>query len=90
MKYFLLCMPYAHITSRSPHGERGLKLRFERDESDREGRSPHGERGLKYRLKVAHVQAIGRSPHGERGLKSKRIGGFRLCSRVALLTESVD
>ena len=57
------------MDSRSPHGERGLKLieplwvvRFLR-------RSPHGERGLKSNH-IAFVINIGsRSPHGERGLK---------------------
>ena len=33
--------------SRSPHGERGLKLLLVEATSERAGRSPHGERGLK-------------------------------------------
>ena len=37
----------AKEVGRSPHGERGLKFRFEAGEADGPGRSPHGERGLK-------------------------------------------
>ena len=58
--------------SRSPHGERGLKLwlhityRYYNT-----SRSPHGERGLKYLWQRLYLwQCTGRSPHGERGLKS--------------------
>ena len=56
---------------RSPHGERGLKLRCSQTAELLEScRSPHGERGLKF--DQAHVAGgiAGRSPHGERGLKS--------------------
>ncbi len=46
-------------TSRSPHGERGLKSEYDEDYHNKEGRSPHGERGLKYRylepFRVAHM-----------------------------------
>ena len=55
---------------RSPHGERGLKLRCSQTAELLEScRSPHGERGLKF--DQAHVAGgiAGRSPHGERGLK---------------------
>ena len=58
-------------SSRSPHGERGLKLR-QGSSADvgYQGRSPHGERGLKFTQKIRYVEkAGGRSPHGERGLK---------------------
>ena len=33
--------------SRSPHGERGLKLNYDTGLPKARGRSPHGERGLK-------------------------------------------
>ena len=36
------------VSSRSPHGERGLKYRSEGQGAGIGGRSPHGERGLKY------------------------------------------
>ncbi|EEG71140.1 hypothetical protein BIFPSEUDO_03109 [Bifidobacterium pseudocatenulatum DSM 20438 = JCM 1200 = LMG 10505] len=35
---------------RSPHGERGLKLKNNGEYDVMTGRSPHGERGLKYTL----------------------------------------
>ena len=35
------------LSSRSPHGERGLKLRHVVGALEHYGRSPHGERGLK-------------------------------------------
>ena len=38
----------ASTSSRSPHGERGLKFRPDRGRSGRIRRSPHGERGLKF------------------------------------------
>ena len=62
-----------NTTRRSPHGERGLKLRYFAQTFTLPGRSPHGERGLKFfghsRISVRSC----RSPHGERGLKSAPI-----------------
>ena len=59
------------ITSRSPHGERGLKCGGRGAVCYGEpGRSPHGERGLKYKVLQEALPMSGRSPHGERGLKS--------------------
>ena len=63
-------LPCSSTTSRSPHGERGLKfystgyLLWHR-----QGRSPHGERGLKYLVRRIVGAVCSRSPHGERGLK---------------------
>ena len=43
-------------SSRSPHGERGLKLGNDSIPAQiRVGRSPHGERGLKYSSPMAYV-----------------------------------
>ena len=64
---------------RSPHGERGLKLKsssFLKKAST--GRSPHGERGLKYLYQwCKYLHRPCRSPHGERGLKYKVCKRFR-------------
>ncbi len=38
---------YCVQSSRSPHGERGLKCKSLRITTSAFGRSPHGERGLK-------------------------------------------
>ena len=58
-------------SSRSPHGERGLKYvtKLDREMASRR-RSPHGERGLKSARERHPLGRQGRSPHGERGLKS--------------------
>ena len=57
-------------TCRSPHGERGLKLRIISLRGFIKRRSPHGERGLKFTFKTTISRYIlRRSPHGERGLK---------------------
>ena len=58
--------------SRSPRGERGLKLflKGERLMRTSGGRSPRGERGLKFCYRSAVQDKLGRSPRGERGLKS--------------------
>ena len=64
--------------SRSPHGERGLKLRAQVIR-------PYGGQSLSswrawieiVRFAVAHLVAFGRSPHGERGLKYDAQGKFR-------------
>ena len=64
-------MPPTVHTSRSPHGERGLKS-HDSAPSKRNWprRSPHGERGLKYeRVRTNQYPQTRRSPHGERGLK---------------------
>ena len=45
--------------SRSPHGERGLKLFVVSYQRKHDGRSPHGERGLKW------VNIRGGAGHGE-------------------------
>ena len=56
-------------TSRSPHGERGLKLVEGAGGLGVGRRSPHGERGLKYAGQPDPRPHPRRSPHGERGLK---------------------
>ena len=77
--------------SRSPHGERGLKLLLVEATSERAGRSPHGERGLKCVAICGRCKAY-------RSLSSRRAWIEIFClillqsffCTVALLTESVD
>ena len=77
--------------SRSPCGERGLKLPLVAVVALRLlGRSPCGERGLKL-LVIIWVRAWGgRSPCGERGLKYHRVGARFQCLLVAPRAGSVD
>ena len=70
-------------TSRSPHGERGLKCRPHANHHPQTSRSPHGERGLKYHRPCRQARPMRRSPHGERGLKSQLVEDLRIC-RVSL------
>ena len=65
----LFAWPSGPRVGRSPHGERGLKLRHARLTRLRIRRSPHGERGLKSQPAIEQQVSVGRSPHGERGLK---------------------
>ena len=78
--------------SRSPHGERGLKLRQGvRRTVEHPSRSPHGERGLKWNGGEQEGALLARrSPHGERGLKYSWTCGDCPSADVALLMESVD
>ena len=57
-------------SSRSPYGERGLKLFFGHARCERGCRSPYGERGLKFQMTNVLGDEACRSPYGERGLKS--------------------
>ena len=59
-------------SSRSPCGERGLKLLYKRTGGQRARRSPCGERGLKSLLTIWARRVWSRSPCGERGLKCTR------------------
>ena len=43
----LRCTRAGHASTRSPHGERGLKSNYAVEWKLHKGRSPHGERGLK-------------------------------------------
>ena len=57
-------------SSRSPHGERGLKSCYHLSPLYCSRRAPPGERGLKYLAALSTFATMrGRSPHGERGLK---------------------
>ena len=48
MRYCLILWTLdVHLCSRSPQGERGLKLQAPRERHPEPGRSPQGERGLK-------------------------------------------
>ena len=67
IRYLFLSQITCH--SRSPHGERGLKLKIYCQQYQASCRSPHGERGLKSRSDFNLAGVISRSPHGERGLK---------------------
>ena len=50
---------HASRAGRSPHGERGLKLRDDVDTcTGVGGRSPHGERGLKCGMKRTGAHAV--------------------------------
>ena len=68
---------------RSPHGERGLKLRgAPGDELLPDRRSPHGERGLKYILQLADIVSTQSLPArgawieiGPHGSKRKKYAG---------------
>ena len=72
------------LTSRSPHGERGLKCVVGVKCRGLNGRSPHGERGLKFGVWLESYAFIAcRSPHGERGLKYER-GRQAACPRRSL------
>ena len=64
-----LSQSYIPSASRSPHGERGLKLTAQGAYPVGASRSPHGERGLKLTYTGKARQMPCRSPHGERGLK---------------------
>ena len=75
--------------SRSPYGERGLKLRRVVRVVFVRCRSPYGERGLKSVINEMTQQTNRRSPYGERGLKLYRLRAD-IILKVALLTESVD
>ena len=76
--------------SRSPYGERGLKLPVRLAVVSRYGRSPYGELLILCDYADENVVSrYGRSPYGERGLKSQAETSFSSPS-VALLTESVD
>ena len=59
------------LRSRSPCGERGLKLRPDGQSHQEVRRSPCGERGLKSSEVSAPGEHRRRSPCGERGLKSR-------------------
>ena len=81
----------AAIPSRSPHGERGLKLR------KRAYRPYIGGSLSSWRAWIEIVESAlptsgvwSRSPHGERGLKSVPVWVNACARRVALLMESVD
>ena len=58
-----------NLASRSPQGERGLKLVNFGAENTDFSRSPQGERGLKYKIGGMVRKSWRRSPQGERGLK---------------------
>ena len=52
------------VSSRSPHGERGLKsYTRKKAATSAASRSPHGERGLKLAYMQAMVDAFGVAPH---------------------------
>ena len=79
------------VSSRSPHGERGLKCRTRMPPcSLHPRRSPHGERGLKLSEHSLWACVGRRSPHGERGLKCRMLSDQYGIDLVALLMESVD
>ena len=68
IRYLFLSQITCH--SRSPHGERGLKLKIYCQQYQASCRSPHGERGLKLETELEKYDFDSRlSPHGERGLK---------------------
>ena len=73
MRYCLILWTLdVHLCSRSPQGERGLKLFPLCRVHSQSGRSPQGERGLKLWINQKSSVNCGRSPQGERGLKSFR------------------
>ena len=79
------------VRSRSPHGERGLKLDFKKT-------NPLRQRSLSSRRAWIEITFFnprefgrsGRSPHGERGLKCLLQKCRSRLNLVALLAESVD
>ena len=85
--------PYTYDElSRSPQGERGLKLPagVGRDGAGAR-RSPQGERGLKYAINgTAVIHGFRRSPQGERGLKSDYGTIVLISPQVAPRKGSVD
>ena len=67
---FVACC--ADFDSRTPHGVRGLKLRYILTTRRALRRTPHGVRGLKLLYEKYHESlVIRRTPHGVRGLKSR-------------------
>ena len=87
---YLLSNMSLDLFSRSPHGERGLKLDFDSDNVFAVGRSPHGERGLKSEWNERPIrEEYRRSPHGERGLKCSAGGPACSPPQVAPRTGSV-
>ena len=79
------------VSGRSPHGERGLKLRHRRHLHSFDGSLP--TRGAWIEIVVTDNQSRmegRRSPHGERGLKSLWNGWISFPTGVAPHTGSVD
>ena len=76
--------------SRSPYGERGLKLQMANVLSDEACRSPYGERGLKW-LQAGYQKRWHRSLSLRRAwIEISLVRLFLSSIIVALLTESVD
>ena len=77
-------------TCRSPHGERGLKLRIISLRGFIKRRSPHGERGLKFDYPVFKLNYDTSLSSRRAWIEIKKVISHSLHNMVALLTESVD
>ena len=79
-----------YLLSRSPRGERGLKLTTAMERNTINSRSPRGERGLKQMQKDMELVDQSRSPRGERGLKLRSLSHLTRLRVVAPRVGSVD